>query len=306
MPTFFILWIGNNDILLNAASGSPGSANPTFGEGLTDVTPTATFVADYPGLVGDLKSATNKGLLISIPKVDTIPYFTTVPYNAIPLDAATATLLNLQFSDYNTNVMGLIGTDCGDGALGADEAAARQVVFQAGNNAALILDETLTSLTGCSGLLANMRQATADDLILLPTSEKLGVEDVPGNPATIWGVSNPLLDVDVLIKDEADSLEAVRQAYNAVIKAQADADPDILFYDAAESLQELNDTGISYGSGGITSAFIQGGGFSADGIHPTARGYAVIANEIFKVINAGFGAYIPPVDPNQYTTVFYQ
>ena len=110
----------------------------------------------------------------------------------------------------------------------------------------------------------------------------------------------------MLIKDEADSLEAVRQAYNAVIKAQADADPDILFYDAAESLQELNDTGISYGSGGITSAFIQGGGFSADGIHPTARGYAVIANEIFKVINAGFGAYIPPVDPNQYTTVFYQ
>lgn len=41
-------------------------------------------------------------------------------------------------------------------------------------------------------------------------------------------------------------------------------------------------------------------------MHPTARGYAVTANEIFKVINKGFNAYIPPVDPNKYTTVFYQ
>jgi hypothetical protein len=41
-------------------------------------------------------------------------------------------------------------------------------------------------------------------------------------------------------------------------------------------------------------------------VHPTARGYAVIANEIFKVINTGFDAYIPPVDPSDYTTVFYQ
>ena len=304
-PSFFALWIGNNDILLNALSGSPGVDNPTFGTGATDVTPTATFEAVYPGLVAALESPTNKGLLINIPNISTIPYFTTVPHNAIPLDEATAVTLNASFMPYNAGVTASIGFN----GLTAEEAAARQVNFQQGQNRILILDETLTDLTGVPGTmgaLIGMRQATADDFILLPTSSKLGVEAVPGNPATTWGVSNPLLDADVLIKVEVDSLEAVRQAYNMVIKAQADADPDILFYDAAASLQELNDNGLSYGSGGITSAYIQGGGFSADGVHPTARGYAVISNEIFKVINEGFDAYIPPIDPSDYTTVFYQ
>ena len=58
MPTFFILWIGSNDILLNAASGTPGTDNPTFGTGATDVTPTAIFNATFPGLVAALKTAT--------------------------------------------------------------------------------------------------------------------------------------------------------------------------------------------------------------------------------------------------------
>ena len=71
-------------------------------------------------------------------------------------------------------------------------------------------------------------------------------------------------------------------------------------------LDELNTSGIFYGTGGITSTYATGGGFSLDGVHPTARGYAVIANDIIEVINNGFGANIPPVDPNAYTTVFIQ
>jgi hypothetical protein len=49
-----------------------------------------------------------------------------------------------------------------------------------------------------------------------------------------------------------------------------------------------------------------GSGFSLDGVHPTQRGYAVIANLIIDVINDGFGATIPKVDPSSYPTVFYQ
>jgi hypothetical protein len=79
-----------------------------------------------------------------------------------------------------------------------------------------------------------------------------------------------------------------------------------LFFDADAILAELNETGILYGSGGVSSTFAQGGFYSLDGIHPTARGNAVITNEVFKVINAGFDAYIPPVDPSDYPTVFYQ
>ncbi|HKJ53658.1 MAG TPA: SGNH/GDSL hydrolase family protein, partial [Gammaproteobacteria bacterium] len=122
----------------------------------------------------------------------------------------------------------------------------------------------------------------------------------------LWGISAPLLDSDVLIEDEVDEIEAARSVYNATIKAAADADPNLVLFDAAAKLNELNTTGILYGSGGVSSAFIQGGAFSADGVHPTARGYAVIANEIMKVIENGFGAELPPVNPSDYSTVFFK
>ena len=302
-PTFFILWIGNNDILLNALTGSDG-ANPAFGNGATDVTPTADFTRDFPLLVTALKSLTNKGLLVNIPKISTIPYFTTVPFNAIPMTQAQADDANLGFAGYNFILQSLVGLTPGVPTCGItqEEADRRTISYVAGQNAIVMLDETLTELTLCFGTVVSMRQATAADYVLLPTLRKLG-EDSGGG--ALWGISSPLLDGDVLSEDEDDALEAVRAAYNAVIKALADANPDILFFDAAAVLEEVKD-GLSYGSGGISSAFIQGGGFSADGIHPTARGYAVIANEISKVINAGFDAYIPPVDPSDYSTVFYQ
>ncbi len=311
-PTFFVLWIGNNDVLLNAIAGSPGNANPTFGTGFSDATPTATFDAVYPGLVAALTGASpgNKGVLVNIPKVSTIPYFTTVPYNAIPLDAGTAAQLT---TDVAAVYDLILNSAVFNGRIGHHEAARRRISFNEGENPILISDDTLTDisvefvgpLAALIGL-AQARQATPDDLILLPSSAKLGEEDTPGNPLTVWGVTLPLEDGDVLTEAEADSLDAVRTAYNVTIKAEADADPDLLYFNAAALLKELNSTGISYGSGGISSAFIQGGGFSLDGVHPTARGYAVVANEMMDAIEAAFGATLPPVNPNDYSTIFYQ
>jgi len=308
VPTFFILWIGNNDVLSYATSGGSGvqgAGPPPYGA--NDITDPAFFPAIYGGILGALNTPTNKGVLINIPDVTTIPFFTTVPYNAIPLDAATAAALNATlaagFNAYLDAVAGIIG---------ADEVARRRLAYSSGQNPVLIVDETLTDLSGLPGFPAALtglefaRQATADDYIVLPTSTKLGTEAVPGNPASTWGVSNPLVDADVLTAAEVAIVEAARNPFNVAIKAAADADPNLLLFDAEAKLTELNDTGISYGSGGITSEFATGGAFSLDGVHPTARGYAVISNEIFKVINAGFDAYIPPVDPSAYTTVFYQ
>jgi len=296
-PSFFVLWIGNNDILLNAASGSPGMANPVFGTGLTDVTPTATFDAVFPGLVAALKTATNKGIVINVPDVSSIPYFTTVPFNSIALTAEQAAQLMADPNVINYN--NGMDTAAALTAMTDVEAARRKIFYQEGDNPILIVDDDLFDLSGF--LLPDLRPATEDDLILLPAGAKIAVDS-----GGLYGIAVGLDDGDVLTPKEAAAIEEVRQSYNATIKAAADADPDILYFDVAALIDELNANGISYGSGGISSAFIQGGAYSADGIHPTARGYAVIANEIFKVINTGFDAYIPPVDPGEYTTVFYQ
>ncbi len=46
----------------------------------------------------------------------------------------------------------------------------------------------------------------------------------------------------------------------------------------------------------FTDAYVQGGFFSLDGIHPTSQGYAIIANEFIKTTNVKFGDSIPLVD----------
>ena len=153
---------------------------------------------------------------------------------------------------------------------------------------------------------ASIRQATANDLIILTASPKIGTPSDPMNPLTmIWGIGTAMEDADVLTETEIGYVETARTAYNATIIAAA-ADPDLALFDAAAVLEELNTTGISYGSGGVSSAFIQGGAFSLDGIHPTPRGYAVLANEIMQVIEDEFGATLPPVNPSEYTTITYQ
>ena len=133
-PSFYTLWIGNNDVLGYATSG---------GDDSDPITPTATFDAAYDGIVGMLTAANPdaKGVLVNIPDVSTIPYFTTVPYNPVPLDQATADVLNAAYADYNNGVALVL-------AANPDEVAQRTITFVAGQNAVVILDEDLTDITG--------------------------------------------------------------------------------------------------------------------------------------------------------------
>ena len=309
--TFFVLWVGNNDILLYAADGGTGvdqTDNPnvtTYGPE-NDITDPGFFengfaalgLPSYAGMVAALTAGGAKGVLINMPDVTSIPYFKTVPFNPVELTAAEADMLNMNPTviQYNAGIASQAGV-----TISQEEADLRHLVWVEGINPVLITDDELTDLSG--GGLPSIRLATAADLILLPTSRKIGMDNGAG---LLWGVSVALEDGDVLSEAEAGFVEAARQRYNAAIKTTADASPDLLYFDAAAKLTELDQTGILYGSGGVSSTFAQGGFFSLDGIHPTARGNAVLANEIFKLINEAFDAYIPPVDPSDYTTVFYQ
>lgn len=97
-PTFFSLWIGNNDVLGYATSGGTGkdqseNLNPsTYGS--NDITDANVFANLYGKMVQDLAAKASGGVLVNIPDVATVPFFTTVPSNPIPLDAQTAGALN--------------------------------------------------------------------------------------------------------------------------------------------------------------------------------------------------------------------
>ena len=302
-PSFFSLWIGNNDILSYATSGGVGvdqngNLNPaTYGS--NDITDPNVFASIYSQEVDALNASASGGVLFNIPDVTSIPFFTTVPYNAIPLDANTAAGVNEAYAQYNS---GLVLYAAG-GAITAQERDARMIKFQEGQNAVVIEDENLTALPNpAGGTLPKIRQATAQDLLLLTTSSKLGTLADPNDPSSVIGVGVPLGDGDVLIPEEQALVTAAQTSFNATIAAIAQA-KGLALVDARATLQQLANGGIAFDAGTLTSTFATGGAFSLDGVHPTPRGYAYLANLAIEAINSTYGSTVPKVNIGDYNTV---
>lgn len=118
--------------------------------------------------------------------------------------------------------------------------------------------------------------------------------------------ANPIPDEYVLDADEVAALNARVNEYNAVLKAQADA-KGVAYVDINPVLQQAAQAG-GFVQNGVTysAAYIQGGLFSLDGIHLTPAGYALVANEIIKGINAKYGSTIPQVNSANYRRVLLQ
>jgi len=146
-----------------------------------------------------------------------------------------------------------------------------------------------------------VRAATDQDYFLLT----LGSANVIGVPTggVPYGLApqNPIESKWVLDMDEAAVITDYTNAYNATIRAAAAAN-DLALVDAYALLKEYS---TPRGVSGITvsTAFITGNLFSLDGIHLTPLGYAIIANEFIKAINAKYGSSIPGVDVSKYRGV---
>jgi len=133
------------------------------------------------------------------------------------------------------------------------------------------------------------------DYILLTAIDSLEVE--VGVPSAYGGTGRPLPDQFVLDSFEVATARAITGQYNGVIQGIANSHADrIALVDVNSFLNNTAQHG--YVTDGIvfTSAFIQGGLFGLDGIHPTAQGYAILANEFIQSINARFGSSIPLVE----------
>ena len=295
-PTFFSLWIGNNDVLSYATSGGTGTnqignLNPaTYGG--NDITDPNVFANVYSGLLDALTANGAKGVVANIPYVTTIPFFRTVPYNPVPLDLASATQLNSGYAAYN----GGLATAQGAGLITAEEKIRRTITFQAGKNAVVMVDSYLTNLAALG--LPSYRQTTVEDLLILPSRTFIGTV-VGGNPAAINGVSVPLADNWVLSKDEVAEVKTAVDAYNETIRSLAEA-KGLAFVDANAILSQVYNGGIRFGNYHLSASYVTGGAFSLDGVHPSARGYALIANKFMEAINAKYGSTFRPVDLGKY------
>ena len=325
-PTFFSLWIGGNDVLTYATSGGTGvdrTGNPdatTYAQ--NDITDPGLFANAYAGIAAQLASGGRKGVVANLPYINTLPYFTTVPTNPVPArPSAEAAQLNMLFGAINqiTTAMSLpnrfvtISTD--DNNPSTVEPT----------NPLLIVDETLTDLsaqitgaltpvvggptaTYLGNLYGRARHAKNvvggdRDFILLPTRALITPPNniQPGVPAPFnaRGVTYPLQDAQVLTIDEASKIKVATDAYNVTIKAAADTH-GLAYVDAKAVMGQLVNGGIRFGNYHMTAGFVTGGAFSLDGVHPSARGYALIANEFLKAINAKYGSTFRSINLGQY------
>ena len=184
------------------------------------------------------------------------------------------------------------------------EIAKRTISFSEGEgNAVVILDEDLTDLTAINPALVSMRQATADDMVVLPAMSFIGTLADPSDPLSVNGVAVPLADQWVLTPEEQASIDSATALFNMSIKNIADAN-NIPYIDVNTLLTEVNEGGKVVAGTTITADFVTGGAFSLDGIHPSPRGYALVANEIIRTINATYGSNLPTVREIDYTGVY--
>lgn len=295
-PTFFSLWIGNNDVLSYATSGGVGvdqttNQNPATygGNDISDPGVVATVISGY---VNALTANGAKGVIANIPNVTSIPFFTRVP--AKPIAGLTDTQvgqLNAAYAQYN----GGLAQAKALGFLTEAEYNQRVIKFTATvANGAVIKDKDLTNLAALG--LPSFRQTTSKDLLLLTSSSVLQQGG---------GTSTQLDDQYVLTEKETARVLTATVAYNAAIKSIA-ASKNLAFVDANAKMIELSGaSGIQFDGVKYTATFVTGGTFSLDGVHLTGRGYALIANEFLKTINEKYGSTLPMVNVNSYSGVTF-
>lgn len=312
-PTFFTLWLGNNDILSYATSGGlgvdqTGNPDPTTYD-RRDLTDPTLFASIYEGLLAQLMANGAKGVLLNLPDVTSIPLFTFEP----TLDEAQATGL----TGFYQLVVGIVTQQliAGGASLEQAQGIASQYGFEftVGKNKRII--RTTPSQLNPLGLI---RQT--DELVLLTSSESgfavidevvegilvnaaLGQLPSPEEAAIIIDAIDAVgLDQNYLDQAEQQAIAGVRNSLNATIRTLAEAN-GLAFYDVAGDLAQAASQGIPFDGGIVTSEYISGGAFSLDGVHPTPRGHAFITNGVLSAIEQTYGAQLPKVDPADFATV---
>jgi lysophospholipase L1-like esterase len=178
-PTFFTVMLGVNDALSFALKGAASeSLTPVAGAAGTG------FEASIQQVIDQLSANGAKGVIANIPSIRSMAYFNTIAWNALKLDAASATNLTNFYSALN-------GT-----------------TFYEGDNGFMIEDSQNQFL--------GFRQAVAGELILL----NCPLDSIKCHK---WGSLNPIPNRYSLTMAEIDSIEDAINSYNVILRNVANA-----------------------------------------------------------------------------------
>lgn len=284
--TFFSVWMAENDVLGYATSGG------AFAE--RSITPVGTFDQNFTDLLNVLAANNKKGILVTVPDVTAIPFFTTVGPSVKQLLAAN-------------NIPGMVALT-GTGSQRLPFAAAQ---INAGENGiyfpltASAYAPLVGQPTGKYWRDLARQTSTSQDPLVVRGRLAMMLLNYQIDTTAMFGLSagNPLPSALVLDASEQLNIKNATTGYNDIIKAQAQA-RDLALFDAHAFFNSVK-SGFSKNGVSYSPAYITGNLFSLDGVHPTPRGYAILANEMIKAINAKYNANVPLADETQYDTVLF-
>ncbi len=282
-PTFFSLWIGNNDVLGYALAGGE---NP-LGESITQ---TDVFNFAYNTLINTLTSNGAKGVVANIPDITSIPYFNTVPAMGLVLTAEQAAQLNGAYAQVENYIRTVVGIPN----------FSYNISFQAGPNPFVVEDRNFPYPLPKA---FRVRQAKPGELILLTVPQDslkcAGMGSFSIEKQRPYGIPQHF----VLDQEEIQNIKTAVAAMNTTIKNLAEQ-KGLAFVDVA-SLLETAKTGMVYDGLNFTTTFVTGGIFSLDGVHMNQRGAAIVANAFIDAINNKYGAHIPKADITAYPGIVF-
>ncbi len=275
-PSLLLLWIGNNDVLGAALSG-------TAVVGQT-ITPQANFEADFNQLIAKIhsKNPNTQLVLANIPNVTDIPYvnFMNVIFRSIPrlgINIPVPVMFDANFQPIVFDTTGgplylpLLTTE----PLGqvAHVLLPALSEYQAGIG---IPDSTALVHMGLPAPLASQLVAGMKLQGLNPTGKPFGGDLT-------------------LTQTEIATINAAVGGFNSYI-----AGLGIPYMNSNKLLNDLNNGNITGFSGKFVLLAPGNTAFSLDGVHPNNAGYALVANEFIKVIDATYNLSIPEVNAAQY------
>lgn len=330
-PTFFSLWAGIMDVEAYATTGGVGinqfgNLDPsTYSR--NDLTDPDVFAYAYSTLVENLVAKGAKGVVANIPNITSLPYFFIVPFD--PLDP-TNPGFGTQIPGLNES-FGLLNQVFS--ALGVPE---RSIVFHNDAASALVIqDESLQNLTAeiaailigtgmdagqaqiFGYLYGQVRQANENDLIMYPSATiigevnpdamemlmSLGLDAATAGQLSVNGITFPLEDQWVLLPHEKQEVMEATVTFNEIIRTVAEQH-GLALVDINQIFDEVAATGVYFDDFYMNSDIITGGAVSLDGLHPTARGYAYLANKFLEAINSTYGSNLPPVKAVDYPVLY--
>ncbi|MFD1614566.1 G-D-S-L family lipolytic protein [Gelatiniphilus marinus] len=303
-PTFFTLSeIGGNDVLGYATSGGDGSnlITPSAGP------PGIGFDSTFQFLISTLTSGGAKGVVTNVPYITDLPHFTTVPNNALVLDASTAAQLTGFFQAVAGIFTQVLIAQMVPPAQAQALASQYAIPFNEGSNR-WIIDVPVTPSNPLG-----FRQMTEDELLVLTIDQDalakgygsvaltnevlqvLGLLQAGGTPtpqqgALVIAAVNGIDDGDALDRDELTEIKNATDAYNTTIEALANANENVALVDLNTILQDAKINGILFDDFTLQTNLVTGGAVGLDGIHLTSRGYAYMANKFLEAIDTNFGS----------------